>query len=58
MASGKMPLFYEDESWVSDPENRCKLRLRHALLTTLIHKKDSLTQGTLQALFGVDQSSV
>ena len=57
-ASGKMPLFYEDESRASDPGNRCKLRLRHALLMALIHKKDNLTQGTLQALFGVDQSSV
>ena len=56
--SGKMPLFYENESWASDPGNRCKLRLRHAPLMALIHKKDNLTQGTLQALFGVDQSSV
>ena len=58
MASGKMPLFYENESRASDPGNRCKLRLRHALLMALIHKKDSPAQGTLQALFRVDQTSV
>ena len=57
-ASGKMPLFCKDESRASDSGNRCKLRLRHALLMALIHKKDNLTQGTLQALFGVDQSNV
>ena len=57
-ASGKMPLFCKDESRASDPWNRCKLRLRHTLLMALIHKKDNLTQGTLQALFGVDQSNV
>ena len=58
MASGKMPLFYENESRASDPGNRCKLRLRHALLMALIHKKDSPAQGTLQAIFRVDQTSV
>ena len=57
-ASGKMPLFCENESRASDPGNRCKLRIRHALLLALIHKKDNLTQGTLQAIFGVDQTSV
>ena len=57
-ASGETPLFYDDESRVSDPGNRCKLRLRHALLMALVRKKDNPTQGTLQALFGVDQTSV
>ena len=57
-ASGDMPLFRDDESRASDPGNRCKLRLRHALLMSLIHKKDNPTQGTLQAIFGVDQTSV
>ena len=57
-ASGETPLFYDDESRASDPGNRCKLRLRHALLMALVRKKDNLTQGTLQALFGVDQTSV
>ena len=32
--SGDMPLFRDDESRASDPGNRCKLRLRHALLMT------------------------
>ena len=31
-ASGDMPLFRDDESKMSDPGNRCRLRLRHALL--------------------------
>ena len=57
-ASGETPLFCDDESHASNPGNRCKMRLRHALLMTLVHKKDNPTQGTLQALFGVDQSSV
>ena len=57
-ASGDMPLFRDDKSGMSDPGNRCKLRLRHALLMSLIHKKDNPTQGTLQAIFGVDQTSV
>ena len=57
-AYNEMPLFYDDESRASDPGNRCKLRLRHALLMALVRKKDNPTQGTLQALFGVDQTSV
>ena len=57
-ASGDMPLFRDDESRTSDPGNRCKLHLRHALLMSLIRKKDNPTQGTLQAIFGVDQTSV
>ena len=57
-ASGETPLFCDDESRASDPWNRCKLRLRHALLMALVRKKDNPTQGTLQALFGVDQTSV
>ena len=58
IASGDMPLFRDDEYRASDPGNRCKLRLRHALLMSLIRKKDNPTQGTLQAIFGVDQTSV
>ena len=57
-ASGDMPLFRDDESRTSDPGNRCKLRFRHALLMPLIRKKDNPTQGTLQAIFGIDQTSV
>ena len=51
-ASGETPLFCDDESRASDPGNRCKLRLRHALLMALVRKKDNPAQGTLQALFG------
>ena len=58
IASGDMLLFRDDESRTSDPGNRCKLRFRHALFMSLIRKKDNPTQGTLQAIFGVDQTSV
>ena len=39
--SGQMPLFRDDAGRISDPGNRCKLYLRHALLMALIHKKDN-----------------
>ena len=46
------------ESRTSDPWNKCKFFLRHTLMMILIHKKDSPTQGTLQAIFEVGQTSV
>ena len=57
-ASGDMPPFRDDESRAPDPGNRCRLRFRHALLVSPMRKKDSLAQGTLQAIFGVDQTGV
>ena len=39
--SGQILLFRDDADRASDPGNRCKLYLRHALLMALIHKKDS-----------------
>ena len=57
-ASDKMRLFRDDESRTTDSGNRCKLRLRHAILMALVHKKDNPTQGVLQAIFGIDQTSV
>ena len=56
--SGQMPLFRDDERRASDPGNRCKLYLRHALLMALVHKKDNPTQGVLAAFFGIDQTTV
>ena len=56
--SGQMPLFCDNASRASDPGNRCKLYLRHALLMALMHKKENITQGTLAAFFGIDQSTV
>ncbi len=53
-----MPLFRDDDSRRSDPGNRCKLHLRHALLMALMHKKDNITQGVLGAVFGIDQAAV
>ena len=38
-ASDKMRLFRDDKSRTSDPGNRCKLPLRHAILMALVHKK-------------------
>ena len=56
--SGQMPLFRDDERRASDPGNRCRLYLRHALLMALVHKKDNPTQGVLAAFFGIDQTTV
>ena len=56
--SGQMPLFRDNASRVSDPGNRCKLYLRHALLLALIRKKDNPAQGVLAAFFGIDQTTV
>ena len=56
--SGQMPLFRDDAGRISDPGNRCKLYLRHALLMALIHKKDNPTQEVLAAFFGIDQTTV
>ena len=53
-----MPPFRDDESRASDPGNRCRLRFRHALLVSPMRKKDNPAQGTLQAIFGVDQTGV
>ena len=57
-ANDKMRLFRDDKSRASDPGNRCRLFLRHAILMALMRKKDSPSQGTQQAIFGIDQTSV
>ena len=56
--SGQMLLFRGDDSRKSDPGNRCKLHLRHALLISLMRKKDNIAQGVLGAVFGIDQAAV
>ena len=56
--SGQMPLFRDDDGRASDPGNRCRLYLRHALFMALVHKKDNPTQGVLAAFFGIDQTTV
>ena len=53
--SGQMPLFRDNECRISDPGNRCKMYLRHALLMMLTHRNDNPTQETLAAFFGIDQ---
>ena len=57
-ASGDMSLFRDDKYGMSDPRNLCKLRFRHALLMALIRKKDNPPQGTLQTIFGINQTKV
>ena len=58
IAFGDMSLFLDDESRASDLGNRCRLRLRYTMLMSLMHKKDNPTQGTLQTIFGIYQTSV
>ena len=52
------PIFRSDEKRSDDPGNRCSLYPRHALLMYLLRLKDNPTQGTLEAFFGIDQSTV
>ena len=52
------PMFRSDEKRSDDPGNRCNLYPRHALLMYLLRLKDNPTQGTLEAFFGIDQSTV
>ena len=52
------PLFRNNERRSDDPGNRCSLYPRHALLMYLLRLKDNPTQGTIEAFFGIDQSTV
>ena len=52
------PMFRNDERRSDDPGNRCSLHPRHALLMALLRFKDNPTQGTLEAFFGIDKSTV
>ena len=52
------PLFRNNEKRSDDPGNRCSLYPVHALLTCLLRLKDNPTQGTLEAFFGIDPSTV
>ena len=52
------PMFRNDKKRSYDPGNRCSLYPRHALLMYLLRLKDNPTQGTLEAFFGIDQSTV
>ena len=51
-------MFRSDKKRSDDPGNRCSLYPRHALLMYLLRLKDNPTQGTLEAFFGIDQSTV
>ena len=55
---GDMTLFWDDDVRASEPGNRSKLYIRHALLLSLMRKKGGTTQAELGAMFGVDQSNV
>ena len=50
-------LFWDDDARASEPETRSKLYIRHALLMSLLHKKEANTEGVLGALFGIDQGT-
>ena len=52
------PMFRSDKKRSDDPGNRCSLYPRHALLMYLLRLKDNPTQGTFEAFFGIDQSTV
>ena len=52
------PMFRNDKKRSYDPGNRCSLYPRYALLMYLLRLKDNPTQGTLEAFFGIDQSTV
>ena len=43
---------------MSDPGTRSKLYIRHALLMSLLHKKEGITEALLGALFGIYQGTV
>ena len=51
-------LFWDDDVRASDPGNRSKMYMRHALLLSLMRKKGGTTQAELAAMFWVDQSSI
>ena len=56
--SNDVRLFCEDRTRKSEPGNRCKLSLRHALLMVLKEKRDNTEQEILKVDFGVDQSNI
>ena len=55
---GDTTLFWDDDGRASDPGNRSKIYMRHALLLSLMHKKGGHTQSELGAIFGIDQSNI
>ena len=53
-----VPKFYKSAKCAGESGNRCLLSHRHVLLMVLIHYKDDPTQNSLEALFGVDQTTI
>ena len=51
-------LFWDDDLRVSDPGTRSKLYIRHALLISLLHKKEAIPEALLGVLFGIYQGTV
>ena len=51
-------LFWDDDNRVCDSGTRSKLYIRHAILLSLFHKKEAVTEVALGTIFGIDQSSV
>ena len=50
-------LFWDDDLRASDPGTRSRLYIRHALLMSLLHKKEAITEAALGAIFGIDQGT-
>ena len=51
-------LFWDDDIRASDPGTRSRLYIRHALLMSLVHKKEANTEAFLGVFFGIDQGTV
>ena len=51
-------LFWDDDLRASDPGTRSKLYIRHALLMSLLHKKEAIPEALLGVLFGIYQGTV
>ena len=55
---GLCRLFWDDDLRASDPGTRSRLYIRHALLMSLLHKKEANTEAVLGVFFGMDQGTV
>ena len=51
---GLYRLFWDDDARASDSGTRSRLYIRHALLMSLFHKKEAITEAALEVFFGID----
>ena len=54
---GLYRLFWDDDARASDPGTRSRLYARHALLMSLLHKREAITEATLGVFFGIDRGT-